>query len=195
MILPLFSGIFIKLYDDMHDNNIEISSDQKELLKVLIVCVCTLWFMSDLTLTIIAIFGTIVCYFVNQVDNEFWRACMVIPLVTLFINYNEIPQFIGNTFLMKYTAFVFTVLAIGTYLENKFIPEEFSITKLLIRIIAIILATIGLNISPLFGFPRNLTDPHMYWNLGYTVTSVLGNLYKIHDPTVLNKVLNIVHNK
>ena len=96
---------------------------------------------------------------------------------------------------MKYTAFVFTVLAIGTYLENKFIPEEFSITKLLIRIIAIILATIGLNISPLFGFPRNLTDPHMYWNLGYTVTSVLGNLYKIHDPTVLNKVLNIVHNK
>jgi hypothetical protein len=192
MIIPLFSGIFLKLYDDIHDNNIEISSDQKELLKVLIVCFFTVWFMLDLGCSFLFVIISIACYFLKQIDNEFWRACMTIPFITTFTNYNKF-QFIGLIDFIERIGYILA-FTFGIFVESNMFPEEFSINKLLFRLLIIILGIVVLHITQFFS-SRNFIYSMTYFVIGYNITSVLGNLYKIHDPTILNKLLNTLNNK
>jgi hypothetical protein len=185
MIIPLFSGIFLKLYDDIHDNNIEISSEEKELLKVLIVCFFSVWFMLDLGCSFLFVIISIACYFLKQIDNEFWRACMLIPFITTFTNYNKF-QFIGIIDFMERIGYILAFTG-GIFVESNIFPEEFSISKLLFRLLISILAIVVLHITQFFS-SRNFIYSMTYFVIGYNMTSVIGNLYKIHDPTILKGI-------
>ena len=125
-LITFFSGVTHKLYDDIHDNNVEISPLNEEILKVLMTTLMTCMFLQNPVMS--AFFLIIICiyWFVGKIDLDFWKACISIPVITTIITFNRISLTIFDI------VFIFVVGGI-MYCEDGVFPEETSLYKSIFR--------------------------------------------------------------
>jgi hypothetical protein len=137
-INPFIFGIVTKIYDDIVDIKLDISTNVIYILQSLIILFFTLTAYNDFYFS----FPCVIVSLLNSgFDNPFWKS--VIP-VTIIITLYNIP-YMGNRFILKIlaaTAAVLGILLLATF-EDKLFPEEVSIEKIVFRGILMIVFGFG----------------------------------------------------
>jgi hypothetical protein len=127
-INPFMLGIVTKIYDDIVDIKLDISTNIVHILQSLIILFFTLTAYNDFYFS----FPCVIVSLLNSgFDNPFWKS--IIP-VTIIITLYNIP-YLGNNFILKIlaaTAAVLGILVLATF-EDKLFPEEVSIEKIFFR--------------------------------------------------------------
>ena len=169
------SGFIHKLYDDFSDNNEQISSQIIELIKVLMVCLMTISFMLDIGLSSFFVIITMIYWCIGKVDNEFWKACIPIPIITTLINLDKF-EFVGFFDLFQRLIFV-TILSISMIIEDKAFPEEISETKISFRIITFFVGLLVIYLTQTFS-SRKFIHSMLFFILGYILSNLSYHLFK-----------------
>ena len=180
MLIPLAAGAIFKIYDDVQDTNMEISKERMELLQVLLVCIVTIFLMTDIGVSTLFIIISIACIFANQVDSSFWKSCLVIPFLTTLAN-AHLFEFVGIfDLIQRLTLFVMTPLIILA--EDTLFPEDFSQTKYLFRVgvvafcLFVCMLANGLSSGPFI-------SSSMLFVIGYCLTSLVNNTHRLYEST------------
>jgi len=169
------SGFIHKLYDDISDNNEEISSQNIELIKVLMVCLMTISFMLDIGLSSFFVIITLIYWCIGKVDNEFWKACIPIPIITTLINLDKF-EFVGFFDLFQRIIFV-SILSISMIVEDKVCPEEISEIKICIRIITIFVGLLTIYLTQSFS-SKKFIHSMIFFILGYMLSNFSYHIFK-----------------
>jgi hypothetical protein len=187
-VVALLSGAVHKLYDDLADNNANISSQNLEIIKVLMVCLMTAAFMMNVGFSFFFLVLILVYWFVGKIDNEFWKACVPIPIITTLINIHKF-EFIGVIDIIQRVVFIIwiAVMSIG---EDKVFPEETSTPKTLFRLGMILVSVIILYFTQSFtSYPFIKTTGMFY--VGYLSANLC---YHIIVPSLFPQTLQSTDN-
>jgi hypothetical protein len=171
--VAVLSGAIHKLYDDLVDNGVNISSQNLEIIKVLMVCLMTIAFISNIGFSFFFLILILVYWFVGKIDTEFWIACIPIPIITTIVNIHQF-EYIGIIDIIQ--RFVFIVwIAVISVAEDKIFPEETSILKTLFRIGLIITSIIIMYFTQSFtSYPFIKTTALFY--IGYLLANLCYHL-------------------
>lgn len=132
-ILLFLMASFLKIYDNVLDWNINVSNTVKELLKISIVILATITFLTDLN----AIYG---CFFLHAfyfftnthgVDNDYFKVGFYFVTILSILNLFISP-------ISTKTLFEMIIIGCIGYLESIWFQQEFSIEKVIIRIITFV---------------------------------------------------------
>jgi hypothetical protein len=130
-IIAFSAGAVHKLYDDIHDNEIELSSFHMELVKVLMVTLMTILFLKSQSISVLFLIIIIICLYLGNIDSDFWKACMTMPVITTVVNLNSQFTISFTDILQKIILFLlFSGVFIG---EHKIFTEETSVRKTIFR--------------------------------------------------------------
>jgi hypothetical protein len=173
------SGALYKLYDDVIDTNTPISSFHLEIIKVLLVMTTTIVMVKNQDLSFFFSIMTVMCYFVNQVDTDFYKAFAITPFLISLLN---IPYLLTLSVQDIFIRLSITFLAILIiYLEAKMIPEEMSPRKYISRISLLAGEAILAYLAYIYGFEYLV--PGFLFFVGYFLSNVL-----FHFPTVYRQL-------
>lgn len=138
-IIAFSAGAVHKLYDDIHDNQIELSSFHMELVKVLMVTLMTILFLKSQSISVLFLIIIVICIYQGNIDSDFWKACMTMPVITTVVNLDSPINTSLTDIAQKIILFlVFSGVFIG---EHKIFTEETSVRKTIFRSsLAVILA-------------------------------------------------------
>lgn len=133
-VLALLSGIIFKLYDDVVDMKlVEQESIYLELIKISLVCFITLISIEDIYISLIFLCIGLHCIYIKTTDTPFWKACIIIPIITTAILLCTQPFTMSNDMLINIGIIIFIVIC--NYIENEAYPENKSKFKTLSRLI------------------------------------------------------------
>jgi hypothetical protein len=132
-VLALLSGIIFKTYDDVVDMKLIEDSFYLELIKVALVCFITLIAIEDIYISLIFVCVSLHCVYIKTTDTPFWRACVIIPIITTIIILCTQSCMISNDTLMNVGIIILIVIC--NYIENEAYPENKSDFKTLSRLI------------------------------------------------------------
>jgi hypothetical protein len=180
MLIPLAAGAIFKIYDDIHDTEMDVSNETMELVQVLLVCIITIFLMKDIGVSTLFIVISIACIFANQVDSSFWKSCLIIPFLTTLAN-AHLFEFVGIfDLIQRVTLFIMTPLIILG--EDTLFPEDFSQRKYLFRIgvvafcLFVCMLVNGLSAAPFI-------TSSMLFVIGYCLTSLVNNMHRLYEST------------
>ena len=124
---PFIFGIITKVYDDIVDIKLDISTNIIYILQSLIILFFTLTAYNDFYFS----FPCVIVSLLNSgFDNPFWKSLIPVTIIVALLN---IP-YLGNRFILKILAATATVLGILVLaiFEDKLFPEEVSIEKIVL---------------------------------------------------------------
>lgn len=174
-------GILTKCFDDVVDLKLPVGDLIQYSLQSVIVLFMTLVSYQDMYFSYACLFVVVLN---SGFDHPFWKSFL--PLTILFCVIN-LP-WRGDHFILKLilsTIGVLSILGIA-YLEDKYFPEEYSIRKIISRILAICVFLSGLIIIQILPFPRFSHVPiqkTIYLMTGYLLTSILFQCYSLAKET------------
>ena len=175
--LYLLTGAVFKAYDDITDENKEISSFYLELLKVLLTTFTTLSFVKSPLFALFLCMASIMCLVDKSADTDFWKAWAIVPFITILFH---IPHFLSLSFFDY--AIRFSVL-IGIILfligEHIAFPEDMSLQKYGFRIVLNLCFLLFIYLSNLYNY--SFLVPLWLFGLGYFGTNLV-----YHFPTFLS---------
>jgi hypothetical protein len=176
--VAFLAGIFHKLYDDIHDNNVELSSLSFETIKLMMVATMTMFLMQNPIVSVFVFLAIGIYGWLGKIDTDVWKACIPISFVIFLVQWKDFLTVASLTTLSQ--LFFFMIIAFGMYVEDKLFPEETSISKSLFRI-GIVFGSAGV-----LWFSRNLSlmtssFPIVFFIIGYLLTSIL-----FHYKTLLS---------
>lgn len=127
-ILPFLIGATGKIIDDIDDIHLPISSLFKESLKTINVCLFTLTgqndFLFSFSTLILSVFGA-------GIDTDYWKSFIFVSLILCIIYFSPIDNW--PLFIL-----IISVILVSTIFEENQFPEEFSIKKLITRLLGFI---------------------------------------------------------
>jgi hypothetical protein len=130
-IIAFSAGAVHKVYDDIHDNQIELSSFHMELVKVLMVTLITILFLKSQSISILFLVIIGICLYLGNIDSDFWKACMPIPIITTVVNLDS-P--FSTSFTDIFQKIILFLLFSGVFIgEHKIFTEETSVRKTIFR--------------------------------------------------------------
>ena len=132
-VLALLSGIIFKIYDDVVDMKLMEDSFYLELIKVALVCFITLIAIEDIYISLIFVCVSLHCVYIKTTDTPFWKACVIIPIITTIILLTTQVHSISNDTLINMGIIILIVIC--NYIENEAYPENKSNFKTLSRIV------------------------------------------------------------
>ena len=180
----LFSFIFgslVKAYDEIVDNNLKINIYLLYLLQICIIILSILLCNVDI-LTTFFLSSLSLLYFLNiyfnflmdkPLDTYFYIICAFICIGLFIKNINKIS--------FKYIIMIIYMLIL-TIIENYISPEEYSIFKLIYRIILLFIFIISLFINNYFFEFNNI----IITMIGYILTWIIFKQY------ITNKYVNLI---
>jgi hypothetical protein len=122
-------GVTGKIYDDIEDLNLNVNDFYKECFKSLNIVFYTVSatndFMFSFATLCLSLFGA-------GVDNNYWKSFAVISLILSLLYFSKpdnIPLFI----------LILLLIIVSTRIEEKIYTEEYSLRKLLIRVIGLVI--------------------------------------------------------
>ncbi len=121
-------GSVLKIYDDITDNNIQLSFTVMELLKSFIICIFTWLAKDDFTFALVTLLTLLGSYCVGGIDVPFWEAFIYISFFMLFVS-----KRINGSIIQQSVLIFFTL--IGVIGESLLFPEEASTVKTISRIV------------------------------------------------------------
>ena len=192
-ILALLSGIIFKIYDDVVDMKlVEQDSFYLELIKVALVCFITLIAIEDLYISLIFLCIGLHCVYIKTTDTLFWKACVMIPIITTIILLFTESCIMTNDMLMNIGIII--VIVICNYIENEAYPENKSKFKTLSRIICnggyifllcLVHYQLCVNDIPITDHMTTLIYCGSIFALGYNITNIaIQYLYDIPNDTL-----------
>lgn len=150
-IFPFLIGVFGKIIDEIDDNKLNTNTFLYESLKSLNICFYTLACKNDFLFAfstfILSIFGA-------GIDTFFWKTFIIIGLILSIIYLTPVDNW--PLFIL-----IISIIIISTHIEEKSFPEEFSIKKLITRIVGLILLSVIYfipNISKIFNYSITTTN-------------------------------------
>ena len=178
-LLFICSGALYKLYDDITDTYTDISALTLEIIKVLLVATITIIMIKNPDIALFFAVMSIMCYFVNQFDTDFWRGLAITPfLISLF----HIPYFIQLSSWDIGIRIGLSILGIVIiYAEAKMIPEEMSPRKYGSRIGFLGIEAAGAYLAQQYGFEYLV--PGFVFFIGYFLANLV-----FHFPTVYKQL-------
>lgn len=130
-IVAFSAGAVHKLYDDIHDNQIELPSFYMELVKVLMVTLMTILFLKSQSISVLFLIIIIICMYLGNIDSDFWKACMTMPIITTVVN---LDSQITTSFTDIFQKIILFLLFSGVFIgEHKIFTEETSLRKTIFR--------------------------------------------------------------
>lgn len=139
-IFPFLIGISGKIIDEIDDQQLNFNQFFTHSLKSLNICLFTLAskndFLFSFSTLILSIFGA-------GVDTFYWKSFIIVSIFLSIIYFSHIdnwPLFI----------FILGLIIISTRVEENTFPEEYSIKKLICRILGLIIFTTMLFIPNIF---------------------------------------------
>lgn len=168
-LFPLFIGITGKIYDDIEDQKLTINPLITESLKSINLLFYTLTsksdFMFSLSTFIMAALGA-------GIDNLFWKSFILIAIILSIISFTTF-----TTTNWKFFLVMISIVLILTHIEEQVFPEEYSIKKLISRILGIII------FASIYFIPSS-----------YYIQKIFGNEYYIETGNInyFNKLILVV---
>jgi multidrug transporter EmrE-like cation transporter len=156
LLYPFILGIVTKVYDDIIDINLNVSTDIITILQSLIILFFTLTSYGDFYFS----FACLVVSYLNPgFDNPFWKSIRYVAFILTIIN---LPN-AGNNIILKTILSVLAIIGILllAVFEDKLFPEEVSIEKIVFRFLLIFgfgIATIFLQMG-ILPIPRFAVEP------------------------------------
>ena len=178
--LSLISGALYKLYDDITDNNTPISSLALEIIKVLLVTTTTIIMIKNPDIAFFCAVMSVMCYFVNQFDTDFWKGWAVTPFLILLFHTAYFMSLSSWNIGIRIVLSFFAILII--YLEAKMIPEEMSPRKYISRLSFLGFEAAAAYFSSVYGF--DYLVPGFLFFVGYFSANL-----SFHFPTVYRQLL------
>lgn len=177
-------GAIIKIYDDMVDNNIKEFNLYKEFFQMPIYILTFQVLLNNLLLSFFVVLAYIGTPWKDLADDKFWLSLGVmvggIFLYNLYGIFNvnnwlELPQHFLSYATNSHT-YVITLIALvyilGVYVESRNVTEEYSVRKLLSRILVLIIAIISY-----YFIPNQSIRQGIIIGSGYIFASILSQLY------------------
>ena len=122
---------------------------------------------------------SIMCYFVNQFDTDFWKAWAITPFLIVLLN---TPYFLQLSSWEIGIRIFFSILAILIiYVEAKTIPEEMSPRKYISRMTFLGAEATGAYLAQTYGF--DYLVPGFLFFVGYFLCNLV-----FHFPTVYRQL-------
>jgi len=177
-------GAIIKIYDDMVDNNIKEFNLYKEFFQMPIYILTFQALLNNLLLSFFVVLAYIGTPWKDLADDKFWLSLGVmvggIFLYNLYGIFNvnnwlELPQHFlsyatnSHTYVITLVALVYIL---GVYVESRNVTEEYSVRKLLSRILVLIIAIISY-----YFIPNQSIRQGIIIGSGYIFASILSQLY------------------
>lgn len=168
-LFPLLIGITGKIYDDIEDQKLTINPLITESLKSINLLFYTLTsksdFMFSLSTFIMAALGA-------GIDNLFWKSFILIAIILSIISFTTF-----TTTNWKFFLVMISIVLILTHIEEQVFPEEYSIKKLISRILGIII------FASIYFIPSS-----------YYIQKIFGNEYYIETGNInyFNKLILVV---
>ena len=191
-VLALLSGIIFKIYDDVVDMKLIEESFYLELIKVTLVCLITLIAIEDIYISLIFLCVGLHCVYIKTTDTPFWKACIMIPIITSIILLFTQSFTISNDMLINIC--IITLIVICNYIENEAYPENKSKFKTLSRLICnggyiyllyLVHYQLCVNDIPITENMTTLIYCGSIFALGYNITNVaIQYLYDIPNDTL-----------
>ena len=172
------AGAFIKIVDEMEDTH--ILEEYKEYAKTLCTLFSTLWFYNDSYVSLIYIACVIpASLYVNQIDTVYWKTLVPMPFITFLLKMNTM-EYLETTDIVQRIIFAVGMFGILVF-EDKLIPEETSIRKIVSRVCFIMLALLTINLTselPSGAFIKTC----MLYIIGYCSVSVISKTFFTQIP-------------
>jgi hypothetical protein len=176
--ISFLAGAIHKYYDDIQDNEADLSPLFLESIKVLMVTIMTINFMRIPSFSLFFILSICIYGILGRIDSDFWKACIPIPILTLIVNYSQFT-YLGIFNIIQHVITI-VLLGIFMYFEDILVPEETSIRKTASRIVVIVVFIFLLfllrNIS---SFP--FIAAVIFFSMGYLMTNILYHYDKLLD--------------
>jgi hypothetical protein len=180
-LLYVASGGLYKLYDDITDNDIAMSSLHLEILKVFVTMTTSIVMFKNPDVAIFFSLMSILCYFCNQFDTDFWKAWSITPFIITLLH---IPYFLNLTsWDISIRILFIAIILIVNYLEAKMFPEEMSVRKYISRITLVISSAVLAYLAYIYEF--HYLVPTLLFFVGYHTSNVI-----FHFNTVFNNTDN-----
>jgi len=132
-IISFILGSIIKVVDDHYDMNIHNKKLIKNL-KFIGLLGLIYWLNLGIEYNFILVVETIICYFVKQIDNKFYKYVAYYILINFF--YQKIilkKNVFSSNFTLKNTIINSLLIISVIFIESKIFKEEYSLKKILCR--------------------------------------------------------------
>lgn len=173
----LLLGILTKVFDDIVDRHQAIEDLTLSTLQSLIIMLYTLVGWNDVYFMYSCLFVIVLN---SGFDHPFWNSFLPVTLVLFGVGLSER----GDWFLPKLlfsTISVIGILSIA-YIEELYFPEEYSLRKIISRVMTLIVFIVWLWVIPVLPLPAFFIVPlekTLYIMSGYMFTSVVLQTYDI----------------
>lgn len=131
-IFLILLGIFIKIYDDSVDNNLEFFQPLKEYFKAAIYIFSYLALIGDLQLTTLVTTAFAGAPQQDLADDDFWYPLGLMTVCILIYNF-----FYSEFNISLFSLLILTAFGGLIYAESRIITEEYSWRKLIMRILVL----------------------------------------------------------
>jgi hypothetical protein len=171
-VISVLNGIFIKTVDEMDDTpNLSFLTKYKQHIYALCTMLFSLWLYNDEYISLlIIIFIAPLCFFIDQIDTDFWRALFPVAIIIFLFKINSL-KYNGLWDIIE-KCMLFIAGCIYIYLESIMFPEENSTKKNVFRISQIIMfLLLALFVAPLLQSKKSVQSV-FYTIIGYFSTSV-----------------------
>ena len=183
---PTFSvllGVLTKVFDDVVDRGLPVEGVALHSLQTVIVLLFTLIAYQDVYFS----YACLLVVLINSgFDHPFWNSFLPLTLILFLMS---LP-WRGSLFPVKLVLCTFGVAAmlVGAYYEDKYFPEEYSLRKIVSRVVAVGIFLSGLWIIPRLpiALPRFSVAPiekTIYIMIAYLITSIVFQSYDLVTVT------------
>jgi len=186
IVFPIISGIVIKLYDDIIDNNLIIDEIYMEVLKGLQWSTTAVLCMNDFNYALLFFIYMFTCdigdteCLTTPYEKSGRIICLIILIMSFIFNYQSF-EFIGIV-----SCIIFLYFIAVTYIDSKHESEEISIDKAYSRGTGTILISLLYIIGSRIGIHNSLLKLILMF-AAYTGTSTLFQIYMISQQTPIEK--------
>lgn len=147
-LFPFLIGISGKIIDEIDDQKLNISNIFIQSLKSLNVCLFTLASKNDFLFSFLTL---ILSLFGAGIDTFYWKSFIIISIFLSIIYFSAIDNW--SLFI-----FIISIIIISTHFEENSFPEEYSIKKLISRVLGLII------LSGILLIPKILKKYDIYYS-------------------------------
>lgn len=165
LLFPFLIGVTGKIYDDIEDLKLSVSPiiiDSLKSINLLFFCLSSQNdFMFSLSAFLMALFGA-------GIDNAFWKSFIIVTFISMLISFSSF-----TTTNWKFFIIIIFIILIFTHIEERVFTEEYSIKKLISRLLGF-----GIFLG-LYFIPSSFYIQKIFGNEYYLETGNITYFYKL----------------
>ena len=192
VLLSFIYGFLVKIVDDIYDNNFMLHFKNLFVISLLLLTVYIIFFTQELAIAwsiILITLGFLGIFHSPFIDILPWKFSVLLGLIGFIYHFYNIKDFLYNLnqkdfiFMIAYTAISGIIMLTAV----KLFTEEYSIRKLIIRTLAVILSIVTIiykeTLQKIIDVSQSVFDIFMWtrWvDIGYLTWSIITMIYFLY---------------